>query len=86
MRDKKWLVGMGVAAAFRNNQVMKSGARVRLDNTGLVTVETDMTNVGNGSYTVIAQTAAEVMGVPLEKVFVRLGDSVFPVSAGSGGE
>ena len=86
MRDGQWLVGMGVAAAFRNNQVMKSGARVRLDNTGLVTVETDMTDIGTGSYTVIAQTAAEVMGVPLEKVFVRLGDSAFPVSAGSGGQ
>ena len=86
MRDGQWLVGMGVAAAFRNNVVMKSGARVRLDNTGLVTVETDMTDIGTGSYTVIAQTAAEVMGVPLEKVFVRLGDSAFPVSAGSGGQ
>jgi xanthine dehydrogenase YagR molybdenum-binding subunit len=86
MRDGRWLVGMGVAAAFRNNQVMKSAARVRLDNRGVVTVETDMTDIGTGSYTVIAQTAAEVMGVPLAKVFVRLGDSAFPVSAGSGGQ
>jgi len=65
---------------------MKSGARIRLDNKGLVTVETDMTDIGTGSYTVIAQTAAEMMGVALEKVFVRLGDSAFPVSAGSGGQ
>ncbi len=86
MRDGQWLLGVGVAAAFRNNQVMKSAARVRLDNSGLVTVETDMTDIGTGSYTVIAQTAAEVMGVPVEKVFVRLGDSAFPVSAGSGGQ
>ncbi|HYS65946.1 MAG TPA: xanthine dehydrogenase family protein molybdopterin-binding subunit, partial [Paraburkholderia sp.] len=42
-RDGEWLVGMGVAAAFRNNQVMKSGARVRVDGAGIVTVETDMT-------------------------------------------
>jgi xanthine dehydrogenase YagR molybdenum-binding subunit len=35
---------------------------------------------------VIAQTAAETMGVPLEKVVVRLGDSSFPVSCGSGGQ
>jgi xanthine dehydrogenase YagR molybdenum-binding subunit len=86
LRDGRWLVGMGVASAFRNNLTMKSGARVRLDNTGLVTVETDMTDIGTGSYTVIAQTAAEVMGVPLQKVFVRLGDSAFPVSSGSGGQ
>lgn len=86
MRDGQWLVGMGVAAAFRNNQVTKSGARVRVDRSGMVTVETDMTDIGTGSYTIIAQTAAEMMGVPLERVLVKLGDSSFPVSAGSGGQ
>ncbi|CAN7601012.1 xanthine dehydrogenase family protein molybdopterin-binding subunit [Acidovorax sp. LjRoot66] len=86
VRDGRWLVGMGVAAAFRNNMVMKSGARVRLNSRGVVTVETDMTDIGTGSYTIIAQTAAEMMGVPIHKVMVRLGDSAFPVSAGSGGQ
>ena len=68
VRDGRWLVGMGVAAAFRNNLLTKSAARVRLDGSGVVTVETDMTDIGTGSYTIIAQTAAEMMGVPLEKV------------------
>jgi xanthine dehydrogenase YagR molybdenum-binding subunit len=86
VRDGRWLVGIGTAAAFRNNLLTKSAARVRLDNKGVVTVETDMTDIGTGSYTIIAQTAAEMMGVPLEKVRVRLGDSAFPVSAGSGGQ
>lgn len=86
VRDGKWLIGVGVAAAFRNNLVAKSAARVRLDRAGVVTVETDMTDIGTGSYTIIAQTAAEMMGVPLEGVVVRLGDSAFPVSAGSGGQ
>jgi xanthine dehydrogenase YagR molybdenum-binding subunit len=86
VRDGRWLVGIGVAAAFRNNQVMKSAARVRLDSRGVITVETDMTDIGTGSYTIIAQTAAETMGVALEKVFVKLGDSKFPVSSGSGGQ
>jgi len=86
VRDGEWLIGLGVAAAFRNNIVEKSGARVRLDDKGIVTVETDMTDIGTGSYTIIAQTAAEMMGVPLERVVVRLGDSRFPVSAGSGGQ
>ena len=85
-RDGRWLVGMGVAAGFRNNMVMKSGARVRVDGRGIVTVETDMTDIGTGSYTVIAQTAAEVMGVGIDKVAVFLGDSASPVSAGSGGQ
>ena len=85
-RDRQWLVGIGTAAAFRNNMLTKSAARVRLDVSGVVTVETDMTDIGTGSYTIIAQTAAEMMGVSLEKVAVHLGDSTFPVSAGSGGQ
>ncbi|NKL35821.1 molybdopterin-dependent oxidoreductase [Rhizobium leguminosarum bv. viciae] len=85
-RDGSWLVGMGVAVAFRNNLVLPSGARVKLDREGIVTVETDMTDIGTGSYTIIAQTAAEMMGVTIDKVAVQLGDSRFPVSAGSGGQ
>ncbi len=41
-----------------------------------------MTDIGTGSYTIIAQTAAEMMGVPMDAVDVRLGDSDYPVSAG----
>jgi xanthine dehydrogenase YagR molybdenum-binding subunit len=86
VREGRWLIGMGVASAIRDNLVMNSGARVRLDRRGVVTVETDMTDIGTGSYTVIAQTAAEMMGVRLERVVVRLGDSTYPVSCGSGGQ
>ncbi|MGY2052677.1 aldehyde oxidoreductase molybdenum-binding subunit PaoC [Methylobacterium sp. JK268] len=86
VRDGRWRIGLGVAAGFRNNLVMNSGARVRLDSSGTVTVETDMTDIGTGTYTILAQTAAEMMGLPLERVSVRLGDSDFPASAGSGGQ
>jgi xanthine dehydrogenase YagR molybdenum-binding subunit len=86
VRDGRWLVGIGVAAAVRDNLLTKSAARVRVDRRGHVTVETDMTDIGTGSYTIIAQTAAEMMGVPLDKVTVRLGDSSFPASCGSGGQ
>ncbi len=85
-RDGNWLVGLGMAAAYRGNMAVKSGGRVKLDNRGCVTVETDMTDIGTGSYTIIAQTAAEMLAVPLACVNVKLGDSSFPVSAGSGGQ
>ncbi|KRB49134.1 xanthine dehydrogenase [Rhizobium sp. Root708] len=85
-REGNWLIGMGVAAAFRNNLLLPSAARVRLGGDGVVTVETDMTDIGTGSYTIIAQTAAEMMGVGIDKVAVHLGDSRFPVSSGSGGQ
>lgn len=86
VREGRWLKGMGVAAAIRGAPVMNSAALVRLEQNGTVTVETDMTDIGTGSYTIIAQTAAEMMGVSLEKVTVKLGDSNYPVSAGSGGQ
>ncbi|HEX8602027.1 MAG TPA: aldehyde oxidoreductase molybdenum-binding subunit PaoC [Pseudoduganella sp.] len=86
VRQGRWLIGHGMASAFRNNLVQKSAARVRLDGKGIVTVETDMTDIGTGSYTIIAQTAAEMMGVTLDQVVVKLGDSDFPVSSGSGGQ
>lgn len=85
-REGNWLTGMGMAAAIRGNPLTRSAARVRLDKHGDITVETDMTDIGTGSYTIIAQTAAEMMGVPLSKVVVKLGDSTFPVSSGSGGQ
>jgi xanthine dehydrogenase YagR molybdenum-binding subunit len=85
MRDGKWLIGYGVAAAFRSNLTMDSNARVTLRADGTVLVETDMTDIGTGSYTIIAQTAAEMLGVQLGQVEVRLADSDFPRSSGSGG-
>ena len=86
VRDGRWLVGMGMAAGFRNSMQTKSAARVRLQRDGSLVVETDMTDIGTGTYTILAQTAAEMMGVPLDRVTVRLGDSDDPASAGSGGQ
>ncbi len=85
-RDGNWLIGHGMAGAYRGSPAQDSGARVRLQPDGRLIVETDMTDIGTGSYTIIAQTAAETMGLPLDMVEVRLGDSDFPVSAGSGGQ
>ncbi|WP_174291213.1 aldehyde oxidoreductase molybdenum-binding subunit PaoC [Sphingomonas bacterium] len=86
VRDGEWLIGMGVAAGIRNHLPVKSAARVGIDADGGVMVWTDMTDIGTGTYTIIAQTAAETMGVPLDRVRVVLGDSDLPASAGSGGQ
>ena len=87
VREGRWLIGMGMAAGFRNSFLVKAGARVRLDKNGRLTVETNMTDVGTGSYTILAQTAAEMMGVGLDDVTVILGDSDLPVvGCGSGGQ
>jgi xanthine dehydrogenase YagR molybdenum-binding subunit len=86
VREGEWLIGMGMASAIRGAPTITSAARVRLGTDGRITVETDMTDIGTGTYTIIGQTAAEMMGVPLEAVDVRLGDSLFPTGAGSGGQ
>ena len=52
-----------MAGAIRGAPISKAGARARLDRRGVVTIETDMTDIGTGSYTIVQQTAAEMMGV-----------------------
>ena len=83
--DGKWLVGMGVASAIRANPLMASKARLRLDADGVLTVQTAMTDIGTGSYTILSQLAASMLGLPVERVRMELGDSALPMAAGSGG-
>jgi xanthine dehydrogenase YagR molybdenum-binding subunit len=84
-RDGQWLVGMGVAAAIRSNPLKASTARVRLDPDGVLVVQTAMTDIGTGTYTILTQLAASLMGLPADRVRVELGDSSLPMAAGSGG-
>lgn len=85
VREGRWLVGMGMAAAIRPNYLGAAAAQVAMDPRGRVTVRLDMTDIGTGTYTILAQIAAESLGVPVEWVRVELGDSRFPRTAGSGG-
>src|SRR5258707_415876 len=84
-RDGHWLVGMGMAAATRGNPLQLSKANVRLNPDGTATVRMAMTDIGTGTYTILAQIAAEMLGLPTERVRVELGDTNFPQAAGSGG-
>src|SRR5882757_3106943 len=85
LRDGRWLVGIGMAAATRGNPLLLSKANVRLDPTGTCTVRMAMTDIGTGTYTILAQIAAEMLGLPTERIRVELGDTSFPQAAGSGG-
>lgn len=86
LREGRHLIGHGMAGAYRGAPIFPSAARVRLQPDGRLIVETDMTDIGTGSYTILGQTAAEMLGLELEQVDVRLGNSDFPVSFGSGGQ
>ncbi|WP_144431756.1 xanthine dehydrogenase family protein molybdopterin-binding subunit [Jannaschia seosinensis] len=80
-----WWVGMGVAAAVRTNMMEESIARVTLRPDGTALCETDMTDIGTGSYAILTQIVGEMLGLPREKVEVQIGDSDLPKSSGSGG-
>jgi xanthine dehydrogenase YagR molybdenum-binding subunit len=84
-RRGDWLYGIGVASAARSNQLLKSAAKVSIDGQGKAHVETDMTDIGTGTYTILGQITAEILGLPLEDVIVHLGDTDAPPGAGSGG-
>lgn len=84
-REGRKLIGYGMAAAIRANYLGPGSARVALDAQGQLTVQADMTDIGTGTYTILAQVAAEHFGVPLSAVKVELGDSRLPRTAGSGG-
>lgn len=85
VRDGQWLIGMGMSAGTRGNPLRFSKANVRLDPHGVATVKMAMTDIGTGTYTILAQIAAEMLGLPVEHVRVELGDTIFPEAAGSGG-
>ena len=84
-RDGRWLVGMGVAAATRQNPLQPSQATIRLDANGIATARMAMTDIGTGTYTVMTQLAAELLGLPMERVRVEMGDTNYPPASGSGG-
>lgn len=91
VRDGDWLVGMGMAAACRVNNLEKSQARASIQLSSQkalgveAVIETDMTDIGTGSYTILAQIAADMLGLPIDHIVVNLGDTNLPPASGSGG-
>lgn len=86
MRDGPELVGWGMASATMNQFRFPATARVRLAPDGSVVVEAGTQEIGTGTYTVLAQIAAETLGCPPDLVRVRLGDTLLPqtgMTAGS---
>jgi xanthine dehydrogenase YagR molybdenum-binding subunit len=85
IRNGRWLVGMGMAAATRGNPLLPSKANVQLGPDGFATVRMAMTDIGTGTYTILTQITAQMLGLPPERIRMELGDTNFPQAAGSGG-
>ncbi|MBY5822001.1 xanthine dehydrogenase family protein molybdopterin-binding subunit [Rhizobium leguminosarum] len=85
MREGRELIGYGMAAGSYPMIRTPSEAKIVLHASGQVEVLSAATDMGTGTYTILAQTAADYLGVPVETVTVRLGDTSLPRSALAGG-
>ena len=86
LRDGHWLVGLGCASATRPAKRSPCAARVRITADGRALVQSSTAELGTGTYTVMAQVAADALGLPVERVRFELGDTSLPeapISAGS---
>lgn len=77
-RNGNYLVGYGMAAATYGGIRLAASARVQMMSNGDVKVMSATHDLGTGTYTVMAQTAADALGVPLEKIKVEIGDTNLP--------
>ena len=83
-RDRRWLIGTGVAASTYPARSMPSTASVALEADRFV-VRVTAADIGTGSRTALTQVAADELGVPLEQVDVRIGDSNYGPAMIAGG-
>jgi xanthine dehydrogenase YagR molybdenum-binding subunit len=85
MRQGRALVGWGMATATypANQSASAAIARLRPDGTALVQAGTQ--DIGTGTYTIMAQIAADALGMPVEQVTFDLGDTSMPETPVSGG-
>ena len=85
MRDGHFQIGYGVASAVYPTRRSASTAKARLQSDGTLVVDAGTQDLGTGTYTIMTQIAAQNMGVPIEKVTFRLGDTDYPQTPVSGG-
>ena len=85
LTEDGWAVGYGCAQAMFPGNRWGGAARVRMDFDGSVTVSAGTQDIGTGTYTILAEAAAESLGVQPERVRVVLGDSDLPQCGTSGG-
>jgi xanthine dehydrogenase YagR molybdenum-binding subunit len=85
MRDGNELVGWGMATGVWDAMQMPIAVRIVLTANGHAEVSSATSDIGTGTHTIMAQVAAEKLGLPLDCVSIRLGDSTLPQSPVEGG-
>jgi xanthine dehydrogenase YagR molybdenum-binding subunit len=85
MRDGGDLVGWGMATGMWEAMQMPIAVRIVLSANGHAEVACATSDIGTGTYTIMAQVAADMLGLPLENISIKLGDSSLPNSPVEGG-
>jgi xanthine dehydrogenase YagR molybdenum-binding subunit len=85
LREGSQRIGYGMATASYPVHVRKAAALARLYADGNALVLAGTQDLGTGTYTVMAQVAADALGMPLERVRFDLGDTELPETPTSGG-
>jgi xanthine dehydrogenase YagR molybdenum-binding subunit len=85
MRDGGDLVGWGMATGIWEALQVPTAARIVLTGNGHAEVSCATSDIGTGTYTIMAQVAADMLGLPIDNVTVKLGDSTLPQSQVEGG-
>lgn len=86
--EGRWLVGYGVAAGTYPANQRETSALVKLTRKGNAVkakIELAASDLGTGTNTILAQTAADALGLPISEVNIQIGDSDLPPAAGSVG-
>ena len=85
MRDGGELVGWGMATGVWEALQMPIAVRIALTANGHAEVSCATSDIGTGTYTIMAQVAADMLGLPLDNITIKLGDSTLPQSPVEGG-
>jgi xanthine dehydrogenase YagR molybdenum-binding subunit len=85
MREKNTLIGWGMATSVYPARRSPASAKARMNVDGTVHVDAGSHDLGGGTYTIMTQIAADAVGVPVERVTFRLGDTRYPETPVSGG-
>jgi xanthine dehydrogenase YagR molybdenum-binding subunit len=85
MRDGSELVGWGMATGVWEALQMPMAVRIVLTGNGHAEVSCGTSDIGTGTYTIMAQVAADMLGLPIDNVTIKLGDSTLPQSPVEGG-
>lgn len=85
MGDGKLLVGWGMATALYPTYLSPSAASAKLLADGRAEIRTGGHEIGTGTYTIFAQIAADALGLPIDRVLVKMGDTDYPKTPVAGG-